>query len=428
MALTVVVIVLLSATLAFADELVGVGDAPEQEKPPAATQATTQASTRPARASHVSKRNPPNIVDVLAHVDTADSWSDGTLVNANVVADEPARISMGFRQRGFPRTGTWIGPEEKTKCDFTDLVASFNPHTPANTGATLEVRVQQDGTWSPWLYMQSWGRVVVPPQRVTKFGPADGSAGTGEVDIDELILSKPAQAYQARIKFYSFGFDVNVAPSVRRLSVCYSGVVDDPKVREKLAPPTSQPSNWARDLKVPFRGQGAAEVPKAIRGMICSPTSVSMVLEHFGQNFSTLENCEAIYDPHWDLFGNWGRAVSRAGEMGLDSWLARFRTWDQVKAEVAQGNPVIASIRFKKGQVKGFLYESTGGHLIVIRGFKENGDVIVNDPANKNKGNGPVYPAAEFAKAWFDVGGVGYVIRKPAKPLPATLVKATSAQ
>jgi hypothetical protein len=88
--------------------------------------------------------------------------------------------------------------------------------------------------------------------------------------------------------------------------------------------------------------------------------------------------------------------------------------------------PVIASIRFREGDVKGFLYKSTGGHLLVVRGFDENGDVIVNDPASREKGNGPVYPAAEFAKAWFDNGGVGYVIRKPPRPIPAVLVKSPS--
>jgi hypothetical protein len=148
--------------------------------------------------------------------------------------------------------------------------------------------------------------------------------------------------------------------------------------------------------------------------MICSPTSVSMVLEYHGVNRTTLENAMAIYDPHFDLFGNWGRAVSRAGEMGLDAWLTRFRNWDQVKAEIANGNPVIASIYFQRGEVKGFIYEQTAGHLLVIRGFTPTGDVIVNDPASRDKGNGATYPASEFARAWFDNGGVGYVIHKPA--------------
>jgi hypothetical protein len=151
-----------------------------------------------------------------------------------------------------------------------------------------------------------------------------------------------------------------------------------------------------------------------------------MVLEYYGLNFSTMENAMAIYDPQYDLFGNWGRAVSRAGDLGLDAWLTRFRNWDQVKVQISRGHPVIASIRFKKGEVKGFLYESTRGHLLVIRGFTPAGDVIVNDPARRDKGNGPVYPAAEFAKAWFNNGGVGYVIEPPARGLPPGVAKTTT--
>ncbi|MEO6434276.1 MAG: C39 family peptidase [Tepidisphaeraceae bacterium] len=403
---------------ASAQDLVGVGDAPQERS---TSSAASRPTSRESREARTARKNPFNVVDLLEHTDTADAWSAGTLANANVVPDGPARVVLGFRERGYPREGSWTGPEVKTKFDFTDLIASFNPHTPPDTGATLEVRVQQGGTWSPWLFMQSWGRVIFPPQRTIKF---DGdSGGGGEIDIDQLILRNPAQAYQMRIGLIGFGFDVKVAPSVRRLSVCYSGVVDDAKQREELTPkPTTLPANFAKDLNVPFRGQGAYENPRSLWGLTCSPTSTSMVMNFFGVKFTTLENCEAIYDPQYGMFGNWGRAVSRAGEVGLDAWLARFRNWDQVKAEIAQGNPVIASIRFRSGEVKGFLYKSTGGHLLVVRGFKENGDVIVNDPSSRDKGNGPVYPAAEFAKAWFDNGGVGYVIRKPAKAIPPALV------
>lgn len=406
----IVVMLLLNGALFAADDLVGVNDAPAER------QSTSRPTSRESREARVARKNPPNVVDILEHTESADTWSAGTLVNANIHPDAPARVSLGFRERGYPREGTWTGPEVRTKCDFTDLIASFNPHTPPDTGAELEIRVQQNGTWSPWLFMQSWGRVVFPPERSIRF---DG----GAVDIDELILSRPAQAYQARIRLVSFGFDTKIAPSVRRLSVCYSGVVDDAKQRELLTgKPATLPASFSLDLAVPFRAQGAHENPRSLWGLTCSPTSTSMVMEFFGANFTTMENCDAIYDPQYDLFGNWGRSVSRAGEVGLDAWLARFRNWDQVKAHIAQGVPIIASIRFREGEVKGFLYKSTAGHLLVIRGFDANGDVIVNDPARRDGGDGPVYPAGEFAKAWFDNGGVGYVIRKPAEPIPTALI------
>jgi hypothetical protein len=269
--------------------------------------------------------------------------------------------------------------------------------------------------------------VLTPVDRPTKW---DG----GHVDIDTLVLDadKPATKFQSKISLVSFDFDAKSreqAPSVRRLSICYSGVVTDRQRREKILrdsnDPTTRPStigNWARDLEIPFRGQGDFKNPKSLWGMICSPTSTSMVLAYYGIDRPTVENAMAIYDPYYDLFGNWGRACSRAGELGLDAYLMRFRNWDQVHEKIAQGVPVIASIRFRKGAVKGFLYEETSGHLLVIRGFKPNGDLIINDPASRDKGNGVIYKPEEMAKAWFDNGGVGYVIEKPKLPMvPSTM-------
>jgi hypothetical protein len=148
-----------------------------------------------------------------------------------------------------------------------------------------------------------------------------------------------------------------------------------------------------------------------------------MVLHYYGIDRPTLENCLAIYDADYRLFGNWNRAVQRAGELGLDAWIARFRNWDQVKAEIAAGRPIVASIRFEKGTFPSALYADTDGHLLVIRGFTPGGDVIVNDPGNRAKGNGVVYKATELAHAWFDNGGVGYVIRKGDGAIPVAQVE-----
>jgi hypothetical protein len=49
--------------------------------------------------------------------------------------------------------------------------------------------------------------------------------------------------------------------------------------------------------------------------------------------------------------------------------------------------------------------------LIVICGFTEQGDVIVNDPASK-RGEAVKYKADELGRAWFGHGGVGYIIRR----------------
>src|SRR5207249_6135273 len=224
----------------------------------------------------------------------------------------------------------------------------------------------------------------------------------------------PADAYQMRVTFLSFDLSHAVNPTLRRLTVSYSGQVNDDARRAELPSPVKIEGKWACDLAVPFRAQTVEARP--LRGQICSPTSTSMVMAFFGVDRSTEENALAIYDNEYDVFGNWGRAVQRAGELGLDAWVQRFRNWDQVKAMIAAGQPVIAGIKFKRGQFPSSVLMQTAGHLIVIRGFKENGDVICNDPANKARGNGVVYKADELGKAWFGCGGVGYIIRKPVSP------------
>jgi hypothetical protein len=175
--------------------------------------------------------------------------------------------------------------------------------------------------------------------------------------------------------------------------------VRDRETRERLTRPVTIEGDWRRDLAVPFFAQGMA--PANVKGSICSPTSTTMVLSYWGVTRPLAEN-------------------ARAGELGFDAWLMRMRNWDQVKVMIAQGQPVIAAINFEQGQFPSSVLTDTKGHLIVIRGFTKDGDVICNDPASKDKGNGVIYKADELAQAWFaNAGGVAYIIRGPT-PAPTT--------
>ncbi len=345
--------------------------------------------------------NPPGMADRLDFIDTREAFVAGERQRVELVDTSPPRLVLADgRNDEYPREGTWTSRQVDTAFAFTELVPSWNIRTPADTGVWLDVRVRDAsrGTWSPWLFLGTWGRTTRDGRRVTTFRD-------GAVNTDYIALRRPADAYQVRVSFQSFSIDANVKPEVRRVSVAYSGVA--PRLAESTpAPPADA---WARDLRVPFRTQNDAA--KCVSGEICSPTSLSMVMHHFGVDRPTHENALVVYDAEYDIFGNWGRAVARAGELGFDAWLARFRNWDQVKAEIARGQPVIASIRFRAGEFPGNVLDKTAGHLIVVRGFTPGGDVIVNDPASRDRGNGIVYSADALARAWFGHGGVGYVVR-----------------
>jgi hypothetical protein len=356
-----------------------------------------------ARSADIGKiGNPPGMVDRLDFFETPAEFAAGTSERVAWTA----AMTLNDPRGKFPREGSWVSPEVATPYAFTELIPSSNPKCPADTGLRFDVRARdaRSQKWSPWFYLGSWGKIVGREER-----SIDNSFG--KVDIDTLILRQPADAYQVRVNFYAFGLDERANPSLRRLSVCYSGVVADAAHRAELVTPIQIDADFAHDIPVPFRAQGNAAKP--LRPEICSPTSVSMVMQYLGRDLPTEENALAMYDSEYDMFGNWGKAVAWAGENGFDAWLTRFRTWDQVKATIATGQPIIASIRFKKGECPSFVFDHTAGHLLVIRGITKDGDIIVNDPASRTRGNGAVYKADELAKAWIAHGGVGYIIKKP---------------
>jgi hypothetical protein len=349
-----------------------------------------------------------NMVDRLDFIDSTEAFDRATLQHVALATTRPAQVVLSDqRPKSFPRSGTWTSDVVRTAMAFTELIPSWNATVPPNTGVAFHVKTRdaKTGEWSPWLYMGQWGRTPAtdPDDRLGEFDH-------GMVRIDTLVLDRPADAYQIRATLLSFDLNRNINPSVRRIAISYSGQVDDAEKRARLVEDVKLTGDWARSLPIPFRAQGAEAKPLA--GQVCSPTSTSMVMAWAGVDRPTEENALAIYDEQHDMFGNWNRAVQRAGSLGLDAWLTRFRNWDQVKAQIAQSQPVIASIKFKKGEFPSALYNETAGPLIVIRGFTKSGDIIVNDPASRAKGDGVVYKADELAKAWFGAGGVGYIIRK----------------
>jgi hypothetical protein len=362
----------------------------------------TQASTRPIRA-------PRGVMEHDRVTFDAEQMKHGTFAHTSYenlrdgIVTDRGGISLLTPDEDFPYTGTWTSQTVKPAFAFTELLPSWNVRVPTQpeTGARFDVRVQDaaSATWSPWLYMGYWGRIL-RDHRVIEF---DG----GKVDTDTLELSRPANAYEVRATLYTFSThreSVDPSPVLKRVDVIASRPMNE-------ASPTTAPAWKAIDLPVPFRAQGVEA--ESIRHSVCSPTSVSMVLAWAGTDRPTAENCMAIWDDDYAIFGNWNRAVQLAGSLGYDAYLERYSTMDAARATLASGQPIIASIRFKAGEFPSNIQNSTAGHLIVLRGIDANGDIICNDPASRDKGNGVVYKANELAVAWLkNTGGVGYIITK----------------
>jgi hypothetical protein len=95
----------------------------------------------------------------------------------------------------------------------------------------------------------------------------------------------------------------------------------------------------------------------------------------------------------------------------VPGYLTRFADWADVEARIAAGQPLIVSIGVKKGELPGAPYESTAGHLLVLRGFDERGDCVVNDPAvSEPKDGRRTYRRADLERVWMERGGTAYVL------------------
>ncbi len=291
---------------------------------------------------------------------------------------------------------------------FRDLLVSWNVDCPAGEGFCVELRVAEhaDTSWSPWMYLGDWGTVPGGDRVIA----CDG----GKIDTDYFHGEKTFERAQLRVRAFAPTTGVARALAVQNLWCCASdprllGPPNRLNVRSRLQDSWPYGMKWKHRLDVPFRSQRAESAD--IAGRICSPTSLGMVLAFHDVARPTATVAAAAYDPAHEIYGNWPRNVQAAWSLGVPGCLTRFTCWFDVEAMIASNQPVIASIAAREGELRGAPYKKTDGHLLVITGFDENGDVCVNDPAAPDAKSGQTtYAREDMQKVWLDRGGTAYVL------------------
>ena len=114
------------------------------------------------------------------------------------------------------------------------------------------------------------------------------------------------------------------------------------------------------------------------------------------------EVARAVYDRNWPGTGNWPFNTAFAGQFeGLRAYVTRLADLREIEDWVAAGVPVAASVSFDL--LNGKAADLGNGHLVVVVGFTETGDMVVNDPWPDPKGVNSVrktYPRQAFLRAW----------------------------
>lgn len=143
-----------------------------------------------------------------------------------------------------------------------------------------------------------------------------------------------------------------------------------------------------------------------IGNVICSPTSVAMVVNYYGFDYSQEEMAKKAYDNGTRIYGNWTINASYAGSLkGIYSRVEHIHNFETVIDYINNDIPVVFSIKTTNlDQLTGSIMAFPAGHLIVLIGFEEIDGVwhgIFNDPAEyKDEKVLRKYPLEQVFNVW----------------------------
>ncbi|MCH0542214.1 C39 family peptidase [Streptomyces sp. MUM 203J] len=358
---------------------------------------------------------------------SAADWCSGTAVGVRAVAglrpglvlDTPA----GCVDRADPHTGrtasweyaTWTSPRHVPVAPATELIPSWNAHTPPGTWIAVELSGRySDGTDTPWYVMGHWASGDGDIRRTSVDGQSDGRSS---VWTDTLGVRDPASGL--RMTSYRLRLTLHRTPGATRTPTVWRVGAMSSDLPDRFGVPAA-PHRVTRELEVPRYSQNIhiGRYPEYDDGgeAWCSPASSQMIVEYWGRRptpaqlawvrpgYTDPQVCHAArstYDHQYKGCGNWPfNAAYAATYEGLQGVVTRLRSLADAETLVESGIPLITSQSFLEGELTGAGY-GTAGHLMTVIGFTSDGDVIANDPnAPDNAAVRRVYRRREFENVW----------------------------
>lgn len=302
-----------------------------------------------------------------------------------------------------PLTHDYQSQVHAVPAGFSSAIASWNAQTSGDSWIQVSLRARIGSRWTSWYDMGHWSATLDGGHRTSLNGQHDGD---GRVDTDTLVLAQSADAIQLRARMHPASAADTAAISLLAVTV------DREPDHAYVPPPASKSAAWGVDIPVPERTQRVGAQGGKYGGggdSWCSPTSVSMIMAYWASvkdhpewDVSVINAAAGTFDPAYQGCGNWPFNIAYATRHGLEGWVARLPSLSAMEPYLTSGVPVIASIRVRKGELDGTPYPSTDGHLLVVRGFTTDGDVIVNDPDGEPGAIRRVYKRAQFERVWQD--------------------------
>ena len=291
---------------------------------------------------------------------------------------------------------------------FSELVLSWNSVTPPQTQIECFVRVRCNQKWSSWMSYGVW------PSHANKSSQRANEKNNAIASIFADVVKVSIEASNAfEIRVLLNKSSENSSPILKNLFVSTNYVSDKIYEDSFIVPQDIV-------LNVPSREQ--MSIPK-IGNSICSPTSLAMIMDFYGQSFPIHHITDGVKDEIRQIYGNWSYNVAFASEKGFFAFVQYCSQVEEVYNYIQQGIPIVASIKtVQKEALTGAFQAYPQGHLLVVKGFKYIDNQIyvsVNDPATDSIHLvSRDYLIEEFIAAWRHVI---YVICPPEKALILTM-------
>lgn len=253
---------------------------------------------------------------------------------------------------------------------FEELVISFNTRDLTDGSISFLVSIGNEESFSDFFIMGSW----LDNKYRSGLRQEDDFA---RVSIDTLTNKDPNNNL-IKLKVV---INPGINTKLKNISVTTAKENDEIKYDE------SKMIN--KVITVPRINQLSIPV---IGNSICSPTSVSMIVNYYGFNYKADEMAGLVYDHYSRIYGNWTFNASYAGSLeGLVGRVEYITDFDIVIDYIKNDIPLAFSIT-TSGMVdsKGVTASYPVGHLVVLIGFEEINGVwygVFNDPATSEDSN-----------------------------------------
>ncbi|MFJ9827787.1 peptidase C39 family protein [Streptomyces sp. NPDC101160] len=358
---------------------------------------------------------------------TYTDWRCGTPAGTRAVASHRPGLEIdtpaGRTDYTDPHTGRtstweyagWTSPVHTSTVPATEVIASWNAHTPPGTWLQVELRgTYGDGTDTPWFVMGRWAAGDADIRRTSVDDQSDGKATvwTDTFSIDDPASGLRLVSYRLRLTLHRRP-GTTLTPTVWRIGAMASDIPD------RFTVPASEPGP-GHELVVPRYSQNihVGQYPEYDNGgeAWCSPTSSQMIVEYWGRrpaaedlawvnpSYADPQVCHAArftYDYQYAGCGNWPfNAAYAATYPDMNAVVTRLRSLTDLETLIRAGIPAITSQSFRKDELTGAGY-GTSGHLMTVIGFTADGDVIANDPASPgDEAVRRIYKRREWENIW----------------------------